>query len=91
MANKRRIEIFSAGCPACEQAIELVRTLVWPFCEVIVRDMNDSQVTQRAHQLGIRQGRRWLSMDSSLAAAATLAPPKRRCVRQGSAQRNRLY
>ena len=55
MANKRQIEIFGAGCPVCEQAIGLVRTLACPSCEVTVLDMSEPQVAQRAQQLGIRQ------------------------------------
>lgn len=55
MPNKRQVEIFSAGCPACEQAIALVRSTACPSCEVTVLDMNEPQVAQRAQQLGIRQ------------------------------------
>jgi len=55
MANKRQVEIFSAGCPACEQAIGLVRTLACPSREVFVLDMSKPQVVQRTQQLGIRQ------------------------------------
>jgi glutaredoxin 3 len=30
MATKRTIEIFSAGCPACEEAVTLVNQLACP-------------------------------------------------------------
>mgnify|MGYP002785195480 CR=1 FL=1 len=54
MAAKRRIEVFSAGCPACQDTIALVNRVACPSCEVIVLDMNDAHVASRAKALGIR-------------------------------------
>lgn len=54
MAEKRKIEVFSAGCPACEETIQLVNSIACPSCEVTVLDMRDAQVATRAKQLGIR-------------------------------------
>jgi glutaredoxin len=54
MADKRKVEIFSAGCPACEEAIQLVQKLACPSCEVSVLDMNDIEVARRAKALGVR-------------------------------------
>ena len=54
MATKRTIEVFSAGCPACEETIELVNRIACPSCEVSVLDMNDEDVARRAKSLGIR-------------------------------------
>lgn len=51
---KRQVEIFSAGCPTCQDAIELVQGVACPSCEVTVLDMNDPAVTRRANGLGIR-------------------------------------
>jgi glutaredoxin 3 len=51
---KRKIEIFSAGCPACEETIQLVNRIACPSCEISVLDMRDSTVANRAHRLGIR-------------------------------------
>lgn len=53
MNKKRQIEIFSAGCPACVEAIDTVKLIACSSCETEVRDMNDPQVAQRAKQLGI--------------------------------------
>lgn len=53
MARKRRIEIFSAGCPVCEEAIAAVDAMVCPSCEITVLDMRDRAVAKRAHSLGI--------------------------------------
>ena len=54
MAGKRKIEIFSAGCSACEDTIKLVNSLACPSCDVSVLDMRDSAVAGRAKKLGIR-------------------------------------
>lgn len=54
MANQRQIEIFSAGCPTCEETIELVKNIACPSCDVAVLDMNDAVVAEKAKQLGIR-------------------------------------
>ena len=54
MTAKRKVEVFSAGCAACAETIELVRRTGCPSCQVIVHDMNDISVAQRAQALGIR-------------------------------------
>ncbi|MGH8719756.1 MAG: thioredoxin family protein [Burkholderiales bacterium] len=51
---KRKIEVFSAGCPACEDIIAFVNQVACPSCEVSVLDMHDSAVAKRAKSLGIR-------------------------------------
>ncbi|MBI1927511.1 thioredoxin family protein [Candidatus Poribacteria bacterium] len=54
MSTKRKIEIFSAGCPACAETVKLVNRVACPSCEVSVLDMKDSNVASRAKALGIR-------------------------------------
>lgn len=54
MNAKRKIEVFSAGCPVCEQTIELVHRVACPSCEVQVLDMRSPDVAKRAEGLGIR-------------------------------------
>lgn len=53
MSNKRQIEIFSAGCPACDKAVQTVKRVACPSCETKVLDMNEPQVAARANELGI--------------------------------------
>ena len=52
--KKRVIEVFSAGCPACDETVALVNRLACPSCEVSVLDMQDAVVAQRARALGVR-------------------------------------
>jgi thioredoxin-like negative regulator of GroEL len=54
MSEKRQIEIFSAGCPVCQDTIDLVNRLACASCEISILDMNDKQVANRAAQLGIK-------------------------------------
>jgi len=53
MSNKRKIEIFSAGCPACDETINTVKSLACPACDVQVLDMNQKDVAARAKGYGI--------------------------------------
>jgi hypothetical protein len=54
MNAKRKIEVFSAGCPVCQETIELVKGIACTSCEVSVLDMKDPNVASRAKSLGIR-------------------------------------
>jgi glutaredoxin len=54
MATKRKIEVFSAGCPACDETVAMVKRAACPSCEVTVLDMQDATVASRAKSLGIR-------------------------------------
>ncbi len=54
MATKRTVEVFSAGCPACDDAITMVKDIACPSCDVSVLDMNDPNVARRAKGLGIK-------------------------------------
>ncbi len=53
MTNKRRIEIFSAGCAICADAIARIRDNACPSCDISVLDMNDRTVADRAEELGV--------------------------------------
>ncbi len=55
MSNKRKIEIFSAGCPACQETIKLVNSIACASCDVTVLDMKDTAVADRAKTLGVQR------------------------------------
>lgn len=52
--KKHKIEIFSAGCNMCQDAITVVRKLAGSEHEMVVRDMHNHEIARRAEQLGIR-------------------------------------
>lgn len=54
MSNKRIIEVFTAGCAVCDDALALVNQIACSSCEISVLDMRDAAVAKRAKQLGIR-------------------------------------
>jgi glutaredoxin len=54
MSADRKIEIFTAGCPVCEDVIQMVNRLACPSCEINVLDMKDPEVASRAKSLGIK-------------------------------------
>ncbi len=53
MTEKRKIEVFSAGCGLCEDTIEMVQNVACSSCEVIIRDMKDAKTIGRAKELGV--------------------------------------
>ncbi len=53
MQAKRQIEVFSAGCPVCDEAQATVRRLACPSCEVTVLDMHDPAIAAKAKTYGI--------------------------------------
>ncbi|MFQ5449017.1 MAG: thioredoxin family protein [Nitrospinaceae bacterium] len=53
MNDKRKVEIFSAGCAVCEEAVSVVKRLACSSCVVTVLDMKNPEVAERAKNLGI--------------------------------------
>jgi glutaredoxin 3 len=53
--RKRKIEVFSAGCPACEDTIAMVNAVACLSCEVEVLDMRQPAIAARATGYGIRR------------------------------------
>ena len=52
---KRTIEVFTAGCPICEPAVELVREAAGADHEVLVRDLRvEGTAAQQARGYGIK-------------------------------------
>lgn len=54
MASKHKIEIFSAGCAFCAETIEAVKREANSSCEVIVHDLRERRIVQRARELGVQ-------------------------------------
>lgn len=54
MNAKRKIEIFSAGCAVCDEVVEQVKDMACPSCDIIVLDMQDRNIADRAKVLGIK-------------------------------------
>lgn len=54
--TKRTIEVFTAGCPCCDEALRVVRSLACESCDVQVLDMRSDRAAQeRAKHYGIHR------------------------------------
>lgn len=53
MNAKRKVEIFTAGCPVCDKAVELVRRIACPSCKIEVLDMHEPTAAERAKALRV--------------------------------------
>ncbi len=53
MNHQRAIEIFSAGCPLCDEVISAVRSEACPSCHVVVSDLRKTATAERARALGV--------------------------------------
>lgn len=51
----RKIEVFTAGCPCCDEAVTAVKAAACPSCDVQVRDMKDPSVAAAAKRYGINR------------------------------------
>ena len=51
---RRKVEIFTAGCTCCDDAVEMVRSIACPSCDVSVLDMKQADAARRAKDLGVR-------------------------------------
>lgn len=54
MITKRKVEVFSAGCPLCQEAVDAIKNNACASCDVRVLDMNDPAISGRARSLGIK-------------------------------------
>lgn len=54
---KRKIEVFTGGCPVCEPVVELVKKTACSNCEVVIYDLNEGCATNecrtKANQYGV--------------------------------------
>ncbi len=54
MTEKRKVEVFTAACPVCDELVSLVKRLACASCDVAILDMHDASVAARAGKLGVR-------------------------------------
>ena len=66
-----KVEVFSAGCPACQDTTEMVKRVAGATSSaVVVLDMHQADVAARAKQLGITRLPS-VVIDGSLASCCT--------------------
>ena len=54
MNKKRKVEVFTAGCPVCDDTVNLVNRIACGSCDVEVLDTRQADVAKRAKGYGIQ-------------------------------------
>ncbi len=54
MTAKRKIEVFTAGCPVCDETVKQIKEAACPSCDISVLYLKDPETAERAKSLGIR-------------------------------------
>jgi len=55
---KRKVEVFTSGCPICEPTVGLVKKLACPSCELIIYDLTkytNKEIQNKATSYGIER------------------------------------
>jgi len=52
--QRRKIEIFTAGCATCNETVDLVKRIAGSNHDIEIHDMHQAHVATRAKQHGIR-------------------------------------
>lgn len=72
--KKRTIEVFTAGCPCCDETVQLVQTMICPSCDLKVLDMRSDKAAQaKAKQYGVKRVPA-VAVNGTLADCCQVAP-----------------
>ncbi len=52
MSGKRKVEVFTGGCPLCDETVKLVKELSCPSCDVTVYNLKEKGM-DKAKQYGV--------------------------------------
>ena len=57
MSHKRKIEVFTAGCPACQPQVDAILAAACEHCEVVIHDLStgDEALVALAVRHGVRR------------------------------------
>lgn len=53
MEKKRKVEVFTAGCPVCQGVVDMVKDLVCENCEVTFYNLNENEGMAEVKAYGI--------------------------------------
>jgi len=54
MSDQRTVEVFTAGCPLCNDVVDLVRDLACDSCDVQVVRLQNDEGARRAQTVGVQ-------------------------------------
>lgn len=49
--NKRKIEVFTAGCSVCEPVVEMVKSMACSDCDVVVYNLAETKGNEAADKV----------------------------------------
>jgi len=75
MSDTRTVEVFTAGCPLCDDVVDLVQSIACDSCDVQAVSLQDEAGVQRAEEVGVKTV-------PAVAVNGTLAD----CCREGSVE-----
>ncbi len=52
---RRTVEVFTAGCPVCDEAVEAVHGIVCESCDLQIHDMKTQPAQAKAREYGIKR------------------------------------
>lgn len=50
LAVRRLVEVFTAGCPICDDTVNLVKSLVCPNCDLRIYDLREGCATNECRE-----------------------------------------
>ena len=53
MSDKRKVEVFTAGCMICQGVVEMVNEMACPHCEVTIYNLNNDEGVEEAKAYGV--------------------------------------
>jgi hypothetical protein len=53
---QRLVEVFTAGCPICDETVNLVKSLVCPSCDLRIYDLREGCATNECRDKAKRYG-----------------------------------
>lgn len=55
MIAKRKVEVFTAGCVACDDSVAMVKRIACSSCDLEIHDMREPAAARMAKQYGLRR------------------------------------
>ena len=53
MSDTRTVEVFTAGCPLCDDVVDLLQSLACDSCDVQTVSLQDEAGARRAEEVGV--------------------------------------
>ena len=53
MSEKRKVEVFTAGCPVCQGVVDMINELACPHCNVSIYNLNQNEGVEEAKAYGV--------------------------------------